>query len=120
MVYVQDSKSLLSSKVAMKFLMGVGDLREDFEVGFPDSGSRDAEGNYLMHLVPKSRESGVESILLTVDEGNFFVRKFEFSDVYGNTTTLVLNGIKINTNTNMPDDMFNFVPPPGVELYEVP
>ncbi|HUH65387.1 MAG TPA: outer membrane lipoprotein carrier protein LolA [Syntrophales bacterium] len=116
--YVQDSEKIYSSKLGVKFLSGIGKLGEDFEIGFSKPESVDKNGNYLLTLVPKATDTGVGKLYLTVDKNDFQVIQCSFTDLYGNLTRIRLTGIKINNN--LEDKLFNFKPPAGVEVFNMP
>jgi len=75
------------------------------------------EGNYIITLIPRKYEAGIKSLLLTVDRNNFRIVECVFTDMYDNTTRLSFSDIKFNINP--PDELFNFTPPPGVEIYNI-
>lgn len=116
-VYVQDAKKVLSSKMTIRFLTGIGRLKDDFEVAFPGSGPVNTKGNYVMTLTPRKYEGGIKNLLLTVDKDNFRIIECTFVDMYDNTTRLTFSDIEFNTNP--PDELFDFTPPPGVEIYNI-
>ena len=117
LVYVQDAKEIFNSKLTIRFLSGIGRLKDDFRINFPRSGSTDKEGNYLLELIPKGFEGGIEKILLVVNKDDFQIMEFAFTDIYGNTTRITFRNIKINNK--LPDTFFIFTPPPGVEIYDM-
>jgi len=107
-VYIQDAKKALSSKMTIRFLTGIGKLKDDFEIAFPGNGSVNTEGNYIITLIPRKYEAGIKSLLLTVDRNNFRIVECVFTDMYDNTTRLSFSDIKFNINP--PDELFNFTP----------
>jgi len=117
-VYVQDARILLSSKMTIRFLTGIGNLKDDFDAAFSTPDSTDEEGNYLIFLIPKNYESGIKKLLLTIDKDSYHIAGCKFIDMYENTTELTFNDIKINNN--MPDKMFVFTPPKGADIYNIP
>ncbi len=117
-VYVQDAKVLLSSKMTIRFLTGIGNLQDDFEAAFSTPDSTDEKGNYLIFLIPKNYESGIKKLLLTIDKDSYYIAGCKFIDMYENTTELTFKDIKINNN--IPDKMFIFTPPKGVDVYNIP
>ncbi|MBN2255257.1 MAG: outer membrane lipoprotein carrier protein LolA [Deltaproteobacteria bacterium] len=118
LVYVQDARKILSSKMTVRFLMGVGKLQDDFQIFFADPGRTGEKNTYILRLVPLTKDMGIDELFMTVDGTTFFITDFSFSDIYGNTTALSFTDI--TTNINLPDKIFAFTPPPGVNLYEVP
>jgi outer membrane lipoprotein carrier protein len=115
LVYVQDARKILSSKMTVRFLMGVGKLQDDFQIFFADPDRTGGKNTYILRLVPRTKDMGIDELFMTVDSTTFFITNFSFSDIYGNTTAL-----SFTDNINLPDQIFAFTPPPGVNLYEVP
>jgi outer membrane lipoprotein carrier protein len=116
--YVQDTENIYKSKLAVKFLSGIGKLSEDFDVGFSKPDNVDKNGNYLLTLVPKVSDTGVDKLHITIDKENFQIIQCSFADLYGNNTRIRLTDIRINNNLD--DKLFNFKPPSGVEVFNMP
>ena len=116
--YVQDTENIYRSKLAVKFLSGIGKLSEDFRVGFSKPDNVDRNGNYLLTLVPKVSDTGVDKLYLTIDKEGFQIIQCSFTDLYGNITRIRLADIRINNNLD--DELFNFKPPSGVEVFNMP
>ncbi len=117
-VYLQDTESVLKSKLTIKFLSGMGNLQEDFQVSLSGSAPLDEAGNYLLRLVPKSLDIGMENIALSVDKDNFHVAQFSFSDTYGNVSRIRFRNVTINNG--LPDALFTFKTPSGTEVFHMP
>lgn len=118
MVYVQNAEEVYRSRMAVRFLSGLGKLSEDFHIRFTGDKTLDEQGNYLLTLTAKEAEGGVERLFLTIDGKNFHISQFSFTDAYGNATRLRLSDIRINTG--VPDSLFDFKPPAGVEIVTMP
>lgn len=116
--YVQDTENIYRSKLAVKFLSGIGKLSEDFHVGFSKPDTVDRNGDYLLTLVPKVSDTGVDKLYLTIDKEDFQIIQCSFTDLYGNITRIRLADIRINNNLD--DKIFNFKPPSGVEVFNMP
>ncbi|HET6460721.1 MAG TPA: outer membrane lipoprotein chaperone LolA [Syntrophales bacterium] len=116
--YVQDTENIYKSKLAVKFLSGIGKLSEDFNVGFSKPDNVDKNGNYLLTLIPKVSEAGVDKLYITIDKENFQIIQCSFTDLYGNLTRIRLSDIRINNNLD--DKLFSFKPPSGVDVYNMP
>ncbi len=113
-VYIQKSEDIFRSRLAVKFLSGLGKLAEDFLLNFSENGHLDQNGNYLVTLLAKDNEAEIKKIHLSLDQKTFLVRGLSFADSYGNTTRLSFHDIKINTG--VPDSFFVFTPPADVEI----
>lgn len=116
LVYIHDAEEIFNSKLTIRFLSGIGKLRDDFHISFSSS-SADGEGNYLLDLIPRNFEGNVEKMLLVVNKDDFQIMGFAFTDVYGNITRITFKDIK--TNNKLPDTFFTFTPPPGVEICDM-
>ncbi|GAI86996.1 unnamed protein product [marine sediment metagenome] len=117
LVYVQDAEEIFESKLTIRFLSGIGKLKDDFQINFSRPGPTDGEGNYLLDLIPRSFEAGIEKILLVVNRDDFQIMGFALTDIYGNITRIKFKDMK--TNNKLPDTFFIFRPPPGVEIYDI-
>jgi outer membrane lipoprotein carrier protein len=117
LVYIQNAKTIFNSKLTIRFLSGIGKLKDDFQVNFSQPTATDEEGNYILDLVPKGFEAGIEKILLVVNKSNFQIMEFSLTDIYGNVTQIIFKNMK--TNTKLLDTLFTFTPPPGVEIYDM-
>lgn len=94
---------------ALRFLMGTGDLKAEFDVAF---GKKAAEGTYKLELTPKEGNGKYKKIHFVVDQATFAVLETIIHDPYGNTNRIVFKSAA--TNKSLPDAGFNFVIPEGV------
>lgn len=113
-VYVQSSEALFRSRVALRFLSGLGKLSEDFQVRFAKDKPLDDRGNYLLLLTAREPGTGLDRLNLTVDGRTFLIIQCWFNDAFGNTTRLRFSDTRLNTG--IPDHVFTFKPPEGVEV----
>jgi outer membrane lipoprotein carrier protein len=118
MAYLQNADDIYRSRIAVKFLSGIGKLSEDFSVRFPGEGHTDKNGNFLLKLTAKEKGSGLDQIDLTIDKKTFHIIQCRFDDDYGNITRL--NFSNIQTNTAIADSFFVFRPPADVEIVKMP
>jgi outer membrane lipoprotein carrier protein len=112
--YVQDSASLFKSTVSVRFLAGIGKLKDDFRISFAGDKKLDKAGNYLLDLVPVKPEEGVKKLQVAVNRESFQIMKVILYDPYGNVTTLAFSGLELNRD--LPDGLFTFKPPAGVDV----
>ena len=116
--YKQKSESIFQSKTLIKFFAGSGKLKDDFIIKYAEPKALDKEGNYLLALIPKEKTVACNSVKLRIDKNNFYILQVSFDDVMGNSTTLKFSNISMNTG--LTQKMFQFKPPPGVEVFEMP
>jgi len=116
--YLQPAEQLAPSQLGIRFLTGLGNLQNDFDLRYTEPHPVDSQGNYLITLIPRDSRTGIAKFFLTVDGQHFRIIQCRFADPYGNTTLLRLKNIKINNN--LPESLFSFTPPLGVEVMSVP
>jgi len=106
-------RCLASSQLptSLKFLMGQGDLLEDFDVSFADGST---EKSPRLELVPKEPTPKYKKVHFQVDPETFQVDTTTVFDPYGNTNEIDFQ--ETNLNKNLPDSGFTFEPPEGARL----
>jgi outer membrane lipoprotein carrier protein len=117
-VYTQKSESIFQSKFLINFFSGSGKLKNDFIIKYAEPKAYDKDGNYMLVLTPREKTAACNSVKLTIDKNNFYILQISFDDVMGNSTTLKFSNISINTG--LAQKMFQFKPPAGVEVFEMP
>ena len=113
MVYVQNAEEVYRSRMAVRFLSGIGKLSEDFQIRFAPDGPLDREGNYRLTMTAREAGSGIDRLDLTIDGKTFQITECRFEDTFGNATRL--NFSEIRLNTGVADKLFTFKVPEGVE-----
>lgn len=101
------------SGAALQFLLGEGDMTRDFSVRALECGPDQAR----LSLVPR-KEAPYERLELTVDARSGAVRETAVFDLVGNVTRVVFSDVRLDPG--LADEAFQFVPPPGVKVVEVP
>ena len=96
---------------SLKFLMGQGNLLQDFDVSFADGSSAEAPE---LALVPKEPTPKYKKVHFQVDPETFQVDKTTVFDPYGNTNEIDFRDTKLNKN--LPDSGFEFEPPEGARM----
>ena len=71
----------------------------------------------LLDLVPVKPEEGVKKLQVAVNRETFQIEKVVLFDPYGNVTTLTFSAIELNRD--LPDSLFAFKPPAGVEVMDM-
>lgn len=96
---------------SLKFLMGQGNLLEDFDVAFTDDSTADRPG---LELIPKESTPKYEKVHFYLDPESFQVEQTVVFDPYENTNTI--NFRETSLNQDLPDSGFEFEPPEGARL----
>jgi outer membrane lipoprotein-sorting protein len=101
------------SGAAMQFLLGEGDLLEQFRVR---ARSCDAE-RAVLELEPRE-PAAYERLVLEVDVRTGRADASEVTDLFGNVTRVSFSKVRINTGPK--GDVFEFKPPNGTRVIEIP
>lgn len=102
------------SHTPLAFLTGVGRLEDDFAISVQDT----AAETYVLNLSPKRDADAVGHLTLAVDAASFDIVRATVSDLLGNTTRLQFRNI--TRNLPLPDSLFQFTIPAGVDIVEPP
>ena len=99
-----------------EFLLGIGDLKKDFELSFHSGRALSAQGQYQLDLIPRDPEerANVGRITLYLDPQTFLVQETETVDALGNRNHIRFLDLKLNPE--LPEAAFKFVPPKGVKV----
>jgi outer membrane lipoprotein carrier protein len=98
------------SQTPAMLLSGEGDLGENFIL--EDAGQH--EGLDWVRMIPKSRDSGFTDVHIGFADGK--LQLLEMKDSFGQLTRMNFNNIK--ENIDIPEEIFTFIPPPGVDVIE--
>ncbi|HML95489.1 MAG TPA: outer membrane lipoprotein chaperone LolA [Thermodesulfobacteriota bacterium] len=123
--YSQEEKQVIESPLSRvsdtettsTLLSGLGKIKELFDVSFAQNGSAEA-GSYLLDLKPKTEEEGYNKVTIAVDKNTMLVNTMYLYDPYGNLTTVNLTDISVDKG--VPDSLFVFNVPDGVEVIKPP
>lgn len=96
---------------AIRFLMGEGNLRTDFEITRVDC---EAESAFCLELVPRISEGQYRSLLFVVDATEFRVRETAIVDPVGSTNRFVFSNVV--TSDPLPPANFEFEPTPDMRV----
>lgn len=93
-------------------LSGTGSLTDRFEI--TNLASTHNDGLLWVKLLPKEDNASFEQLSLAFDE--LGLRKMELIDAFGQIT--VLSFFNLQTNNKIAASVFDFTPPPGVDVLE--
>jgi len=98
----------------MDFVIGLQDVRSEFDVALvPDGGGR--ADNLQLALTPKQPIAGVQTILVDVDPASHAITAVTMDDGMGNQTITRLSAVVTNPD-DLADERFTYTAPEGVEL----
>jgi len=117
-VYTREADQMFKSEALIKFLSGIGKLKDDFEIKYANPQAVDKNGNYLLQLYPREKSASYQYLQMTVEKNDFQILQVSFDDVMGNSTVLKFSGLKINAGLSA--KLFQFHPPQGVSVFKMP
>jgi outer membrane lipoprotein carrier protein len=94
--------------IAVTLLAGRGDIVSEFNVALEDG----PPGLERLRLTPRQPDPDVEHVLLDVDDAGL-IHGIEVLDLQGNTSRFRFDAVR--DNVGIPDRIFRFEIPPGVE-----
>ncbi len=116
--YVQEADYIFKSRTLIKFLSGLGKLKDDFTIKYSEPQALDKQGNYLLFLIPREKTPTLQPFQVTVDKNTYLILQVSFADALGNTTLLKFSNI--STNIGFAEKIFQFKPPKGVSIFNMP
>lgn len=116
--YVQKADNIFQSATLLRFLSGLGKLKDDFQINYAAPEALDKHGNYLLKLTPKEKNSYLQALGITLDKDTYFIIQVSFEDLMGNITTLKFSNIVMNNGLS--DKLFKFQPPAGTNIFDMP
>jgi len=96
---------------AVLFLAGKGNLTRDFTVSYLDGA---AEGTRALRLDPKQKQHEYDWLVLGVDSKTLQIRSLTAADQQGGRSTFQFSNYR--ENTGVPDSVFAFKIPRGVDV----
>lgn len=99
---------------ALRFLMGEGNLRDEFAIRI----FKQDDAKITLELVPKQRSSQFARLHFIIDAESFNVLETTVFDALGNRNRLIFQ--QVRQNVGLPDTGFQFSPPEGTTRVEAP
>jgi len=97
------------SAAPLSFLLGMGDLRRDFNVSIPAHAASDPMLRVV--LTPKG---GGDRVEMGLNPSTYDLMAAKVTDALGNTTSIRFTSVQ--TNVQLADSMFRFQVPPGADV----
>jgi outer membrane lipoprotein carrier protein len=104
-----------SEQTPILYLSGRGKLKDDFNIEKAEIMKTLDEGNIQLKLTPLHQESDFQSIMLEVNPTRYIIRRMMIIDLLENITVYIFEDI--NENQALPEKLFTFTIPKGVEVY---
>lgn len=121
-VYTKAENQVISQPIAgqtgvgIDFLLGLGDIRKQFEVSAVEEKEYVRPGRDLLGLKPKQAAGSIARMIFSVDAATGLVRELWTFDPMGNRTHLAFTDIEVNPAVDAVQ--FTFTPPAGAEVLQ--
>ena len=112
-VTVGKADEVLGGSQGASFLSDMRLLRRQFRIELDPSGS---DATARLKLIPRENTFDIASITLTISRASYEVVEVLTVNLYDDTTRIMFHDIKFEQN--LPDDLFQFEIPKGVEVLE--
>ena len=106
-------KDAFRSDIPLSFLLGIGKLNRDFNVGLKTA----LETQFVLRLEPKGEAGGFSEILLGIQRNTFDIMWASIRDAASNLTTIRFSGMI--KGTGLKDSLFRLQIPDGVDVVEL-
>jgi len=106
--------NLSEIQTPLLFLLGKGNIQEDFQVELEEQEEALEPGNTLIRLMPKQPQGEFSFLILEVNSLTYLIRRLVVVEPIGNRNEYILSNFK--ENIGIPDKQFDFNLPAGVEL----
>jgi outer membrane lipoprotein carrier protein len=116
-VTVYEMNQGLQSEIASNMILGKGNLKKEFDVEMENVPAGEKK-YYRLRLKPLKPQAGINRIVLSVDKNSFQVFQTEIIDAFGNSNCIKFSHITVNSH--LPDSLFTFIVPEGVEVMTSP
>ena len=113
-----DLKGSLAGRVPFDFLSGLGNLRRDFQITPSGDATTLPPDRSRLDLIPREPLVNISRLSLEISLSDHLVRRVTIYDPFGNTTAISLDNLRINEK--LPERLFKFKIPRGVELIKAP
>jgi outer membrane lipoprotein carrier protein len=108
-------RNTADDRIPLMFLLGQANLRDEFTRFETLSTKPFLEGTKVIKMYPK-RKSDLQDLIMEVDPNNYQIRRLILGHSDGTREEFIFSNIV--TNKGLPDSLFKFVPPPGVQVVD--
>ncbi len=97
-------------------LKGIKKIEDEFSCSLIEG--KDNRNFYYLQLIPKKAGITIKKVILTISKKDFEIKQSHVFYINGDIIKLILK--KSWKNIKIDDSLFNFVPPAGVQVFEIP
>jgi outer membrane lipoprotein carrier protein len=115
---MKNDTSRLPSDITADLFAGKLKIRDKFTVTRMQEPDQNTRNSIVIKLTPKTPHPNLKSLTLWLDCEKHYITRSTLEDEIGNRTVLKFS--KFRANKGIPDTVFTFTPPAGVEIFEPP
>jgi len=115
---MKDSFAALPQHIVLDLFSGNIDIQQRFRVALAPQQPAPPAAEVVLELVPREPNPAITKLTLWVDPATYHIVKSVLDNEMGNSTVMLFSHIRVNKGID--DALFQFVPPPGAEIFEPP
>ena len=115
---MKNNFTVIPRHIAVDLFRGKINIQEKFTVTFIQEVLKDKKTEIVIELIPIIYNPTIKKLTLWIDPKKYYISKSSLENEFGNKT--VVTFLKIGVDKGIDDSRFEFVPPPGVEIFEPP
>ncbi|MDA2935201.1 outer membrane lipoprotein chaperone LolA [Acidobacteria bacterium AH-259-D05] len=105
---------LTNIQAPLLFLLGKGNIQEDFNVELEQQEKVLQEANLLIRLTPKQPQAEFSHLILEVNSSSYLIQRLIVTEPIGNRNEYIISNFR--ENIRISDRQFDFKMPSGVEV----
>ncbi len=109
-------KENYETNLIFMILKGIKKIEDEFNFKLIEG--KDNKNFYYLQLLPKKIGVSIKKIILTISKKDFEIKQSHVFYINGDIIKLIFK--KTKKNINVDDSFFNFIPPAGVQVFEIP
>ena len=97
-------------------LRGIKKIEDEFNCSLIEG--KDNKNYFYLQLIPKNVAVSIKKIILTISKSDFSIKQSHVFYINGDIVKLIIKNSKLNPEIK--DSLFNFKPPAGVQIFNIP
>lgn len=115
---MKNNFSTIPRHIIIDLFRGKIEIQKKFKVSSLQSETKDQQTEIALELLPIIYNPTMTKLTLWIDPKEYYILRTSLEDEFGNRTVLKFFNIEIDKGID--DTLFQFTPPPGVEIFEPP
>ncbi|MCP4717249.1 MAG: outer membrane lipoprotein carrier protein LolA, partial [Deltaproteobacteria bacterium] len=115
---MKNNYAVIPSHVVLDLFRGTVDLNKEFVISFVSQKEPPKTQEVVLELVPKVYNPSIRRLTLMLDQKLCTISRSTLEDDFGTVTVMHFSDFAIDAG--LADKQFKFVPPAGVDVFELP